>query len=214
MKRYGSILADEMGLGKTVSAIALILTLWQTNLEKGPVLVVCPATVIKQWEQEIELWTNGTTFDTKVYTLIKKCSADSSMLSKNEKRKIIKQVFQENAILVISYEAMRIDADILVTCEGANDQWFYIILDEAQKIKNKKSYVYNASIGLESKHKLILSGTPMQNSLQELWSLFSFIQPGLLGELDFFEKKFCEVILKGGYSNATRMEQELSKQCV
>jgi SNF2 family DNA or RNA helicase len=54
----------------------------------------------------------------------------------------------------------------------------------------------------------------MQNSLQELWSLFSFIQPGLLGELDFFEKKFCEVILKGGYSNATRMEQELSKQCV
>lgn len=65
-----------------------------------------------------------------------------------------------------------------------------------------------------SRHRLILSGTPMQNNLQELWSLFHFVQPGLLGELSYFEHQFCKTIIKGGYSNATDVEKETSRQCL
>jgi DNA excision repair protein ERCC-6 len=61
-------------------------------------------------------------------------------------------------------------------------------------------------------HRLVLTGTPMQNNLQELWALFSFVEPGLLGELEFFTKKFCQVILKGGYTGASQFEQETARQ--
>lgn len=90
----------------------------------------------------------------------------------------------------------------------------YIILDEAQKIKNCDSLVHKAVMALSAHHRLILSGTPMQNNLQELWSLFNFIQPGLLGELDYFENQFCKTIIKGGYTKATEVERETAKQCL
>jgi DNA excision repair protein ERCC-6 len=67
---------------------------------------------------------------------------------------------------------------------------------------------------ISSQNRLILSGTPMQNNLQELWSLFHFVQPGLLGELDYFENQFCKTIIKGGYTNATDVEKETSRQCL
>ena len=89
-----------------------------------------------------------------------------------------------------------------------------MILDEAQKIKNSESLVHKAIMSLSTDHRLILSGTPMQNNLQELWSLFNFVQPGLLGELDFFENQFCKTIIKGGYTRATEVEKETSRQCL
>jgi DNA excision repair protein ERCC-6 len=88
-----------------------------------------------------------------------------------------------------------------------------VILDEGQKIKNHKSQGYQAAVGLQACHRLVLSGTPMQNNLTELWALFSYVEPGLLGNLEFFTQRFCSVIIKGGYKEATRLEQEMSKQC-
>lgn len=123
-KGYGSILADEMGLGKTISAIALIVTLRQTFPRTGPILIVCPATVIKQWEQEIRLWTNDTSFSANVYTF-------TEAASKTDKRKLVQKVFGESAILVVSYESMRIDGEQLSPCTDVCDQWYYVILDEA-----------------------------------------------------------------------------------
>jgi len=137
VKGAGSILADEMGLGKTISAIALIVALKSSSVKAtGPILIVCPATVIKQWEQEIKLWTNEASFKAKVYTLTKTLAANNTtdstnMVSRPEKRKIVKKVFAESAILIISYEAMRIDADLLTPCKEYFASWFYIILDEA-----------------------------------------------------------------------------------
>ena len=110
-KGYGSILADEMGLGKTISAIALIVTLRQTFPKTGPILIVCPATVIKQWEQEIKLWTNETSFSAKVFTFSEALKESAGISSKAEKRRIVSKVFEQSAILVISYESMRIDSD-------------------------------------------------------------------------------------------------------
>jgi SNF2 family DNA or RNA helicase len=111
-------LADEMGLGKTISAIAMIVTLWTTFPDRvGPALIVCPATVIKQWEQEIKLWTNDTNFKSNVYTFnrtLKDAKGDDSgNVSRTDKQRIVQQVFKEGALLVISYESMRIDADLL-----------------------------------------------------------------------------------------------------
>jgi DNA excision repair protein ERCC-6 len=67
---------------------------------------------------------------------------------------------------------------------------------------------------VEAEHRVILSGTPMQNNLSELWSLFNFIQPGLIGQLDFFENTFCKTIIKGGYTKATDVEIETAKRCL
>lgn len=93
-KGFGSVLADEMGLGKTISAIALIITLKQSLPKEstGPILIVCPATVIKQWEQEIQLWTNEASFDGKVFTFTR---GGSDMVSKADKQAIVKSVFRE-----------------------------------------------------------------------------------------------------------------------
>ena len=108
-------------------------------------------------------------------------------------------------MLVVSYESLRIDKKILQSI-----YWHYCILDEAQRIKNCKSQAYEAAIKLSTEHKLVLSGTPMQNNLQELWSLFNFVEPNLLGDLQFFEKEFVETIMKGGFSKATNLEKEQS----
>ena len=112
--------------------------------------------------------------------------------------------------MVTSYEFLRAESEKF----QVKGRWYYVILDEAQKIKNSESLVHKAVMGLSAEHRLILSGTPMQNSLQELWSLFNFVQPGLLGQLDFFEHQFCKTIIKGGYTRATAVEVETSKQCL
>lgn len=81
-------------------------------------------------------------------------------------------------------------------------KWSIIILDEAQKIKNSATQIHQATLHLRADHRLILSGTPMENNLQELWALFNFVQPGLLGDLDYFEREFCKAIIRGGYTDA------------
>ena len=114
--------------------------------------------------------------------------------------------------MITSYEYLRSDIEIFQRRDKGG--WFYVILDEAQKIKNTESQINKAIMTISSQNRLILSGTPMQNNLQELWSLFHFVQPGLLGELDYFENMFCKTIIKGGYTNATDVEKETSRQCL
>ena len=92
--------------------------------------------------------------------------------------------------------------------------WQHIILDEAQKIKNSGTATHQASLNLEADNKLVLSGTPMENSLKELWSLLNFVQRGLLGELKSFEKDFCSQILKGGYIGADEAERATAKRLI
>ena len=88
------------------------------------------------------------------------------------------------------------------------------ILDEAQKIKNCGTQIHQASLDVRAQNKLILSGTPIENSLSELWCLFNFVQPGLLGEKEYFEKEFCKQIIRGGYTKANQVEREMAKHMV
>jgi non-specific serine/threonine protein kinase len=96
----------------------------------------------------------------------------------------VNEAFKCNGLVITSYEFLRTEVELF-----QRRQWFYIILDEAQKIKNSLSLTHQSTTSLQAYHRLILSGTPMQNNLGELWSLFNFVQPGLLGDLDYFEKQ-------------------------
>jgi len=105
VKGNGSILADEMGLGKTITTISLIYTLHLTakrdNKQVGPCLIVCPATVINQWKEELSVWSLPTCYAPNSYTF--------SNSNEKEKRKIVQKVVREDAILIVSYECLRID---------------------------------------------------------------------------------------------------------
>ena len=109
---------------------------------------------------------------------------------------------------MITYEGLRRHKESLSVIE-----WTGICLDEGQKIRNPQSEVSMVSKTLPSYHRIILSGTPIQNSLRELWSLFDFIYPGRLGSLPVFELEFCEPIRSGGFRNATRLQSEVAIRC-
>ena len=103
--------------------------------------------------------------------------------------------------IVTTYDSIRRSPD-----EWTNHNWSYVVLDEGQKIRNPDADVTLACKRFRTPHRLLLSGTPIQNDLRELWSLFDFIHPGRLGTLPAFEAEFSQPIKRGGYSNASPMQ--------
>jgi SNF2 family DNA or RNA helicase len=156
-----------MGLGKTITTIALLYCLHFTLKRKGdnlpPTLIVCPATLINQWQDEMKTWALPTLHAPEIMLFH---SADSEV----EKRKILKKVQTVGGVLIVSYDTLRIEHKLL-----SSVAYFYMVLDEGQKVKNNKSQVFNAVTMMKAKHRLVLTGTPMQNNLTELWSLFHFV---------------------------------------
>ena len=116
----------------------------------------------------------------------------------------IARVHNEGGVLVVSYEALRMYQHLL-----RRYKWFYVVLDEGHKIKNPRCQVTEAVKAVEASNRLILSGTPIQNSLEELWSLFDFIEPGALGSLGAFRGNYCAHIRKAGLAGASFYEVRL-----
>ncbi len=170
LHQYGlnGILADDMGLGKTVQTLAYLQYLKENNNLNTSILVV-PVTTISNWISEIKKFTTGLTF----------VEYHGSNRIKNLTRLL------DYDIIITSYATLRNDVEIFVKHE-----FDYIILDEAQIMKNYKSQIFKALKILKSKHKLSLSGTPIENSLIELWSHSNFLNPGLFGSLSLFKKKY------------------------
>ena len=110
--------------------------------------------------------------------------------------------------VVTTYENLR--RNIETYCEHP---WSYIVLDEAQKIRNPDADVTLACKKMRTPHRIAMSGTPIQNDLRELWSLFDFVFPGRLGTLPAFESEFADPIKRGGYSNASPMQVQLAYRC-
>ncbi len=167
--RYGfnGILADEMGLGKTLEVIALL----DSIEEKGSSMVVCPASLIYNWGNEIKRFSH----DLKVL-----------LISGNKKERLNKiQNMEDYDIIVTSYDYLRRDI-----AEYQNQVFNYVIIDEAQNIKNQKTQNAECVKQLKAKHRLALSGTPIENSLAELWSLFDFLMPGYLYSYHEFKERF------------------------
>lgn len=171
---FGGCLADDMGLGKTIQALALLLNEKEQG-ENRTSLIICPTSVIFNWENEV-----------------KKFAPDLQVLNHTgiERRKDTEQ-FHQYDIVLTSYGTLIRDVPFL-----AKFSFHYVILDESQKMKNPASLTAKASRLLQCNHRLALTGTPIENNTYELWSLFSFLNPGLLGSLNYFRKAFSLQIEK------------------
>lgn len=172
--RFGGCLADDMGLGKTVQTLAMIQSM-KENGEKVPSLLVMPTSLVYNWELEARKFTPN--LKVFLYT------------GTNREKNV--ENFMNYDLVLTSYGIIRLDVDLL------KDFYFnYIILDESQAIKNPGSNISKAVKSLNSKNKLILTGTPLENSTLDLWSQMSFINPGLLGTQSFFKNEFLLPIEK------------------
>ncbi|MCI5224134.1 MAG: ATP-dependent helicase, partial [Candidatus Electrothrix sp. AR4] len=161
----GGCLADDMGLGKTLQSLAVILD----RAENGPTLVIAPTSVCMNWEQEAARFAPTL----KLHTLT---GAD---------REAVIQALGKRDILVTSYTLLQQEVELL---EGVS--WQTVVLDEAQSIKNAATKRSKAAMRLNAKFRLITTGTPIENHLGELWNLFTFINPGLLGTYKQFNTRF------------------------
>ncbi|KAI8321229.1 hypothetical protein GQ54DRAFT_244600, partial [Martensiomyces pterosporus] len=192
------ILADEMGLGKTIQTIALLAHLACHEGIWGPHLVIVPTSVLLNWEQEFHRWLPGF----KVLTYY----------GGRAERKLKRKGWSKpNAfhVCVTSYQLAIQDSSVF-----KRKPWYYMILDEAQAIKNFRSQRWQTLLGFKSASRLLLTGTPLQNSLIELWSLMYFLMPkdsGFAG-LDRFREWFSQPLEKllahGGSSAASEAQRE------
>ncbi|CAJ0941547.1 unnamed protein product, partial [Mesorhabditis belari] len=173
-KNLNGILADEMGLGKTIQTIALLAHLACAKYNWGPHLIIVPTSVILNWEMEFKRWCPAL----KIFTYYG---------SAKERKLKRKGWSKENAfhVCITSYKTVTTDIRIFKM-----KKWQYMVLDEAQNIKNFKSQRWQALLNVRSANRLLLTGTPLQNSLMELWSLMHFLMPELFASHDDFKEWF------------------------
>jgi SNF2 family DNA or RNA helicase len=174
----GACLADDMGLGKTIQAIALWLHERQQMKVKGTALVVCPSSVIANWGFEIERFAPQLTVH---------LHHGASRLKKDEFIKLVKKV----DVIVTSYVLLQRDVETMKQI-----QWAGVVLDEAQNIKNPSTKMAQAARSLQAGHRIAMTGTPIENRLSELWSIFQFLNPGYLGSRQTFTTRFATPIEK------------------
>jgi superfamily II DNA or RNA helicase len=183
----GACLADDMGLGKTIQSLAFILKQKKEG-RKGPLLVVCPTTVVNNWLKEAEAFTPG------LKVLVHHGSGRKRMERFLEAAK-------SHDIIISSYGLLHQDIDFLKKIK-----WAGLIMDEAQNIKNPETKRSRAARSLESACRIALTGTPVENHVGDLWSIMEFLNPGLLGSREYFKNKFFRPIqLYGDEEAAARL---------
>ena len=169
----GGVLADDMGLGKTLETIALLDSV-KSNL---PSIIISPKSLIYNWEKELNKWP----------TNLRPCVIDGN---KNERKKTFNRNFKNNIVFIISYDTLRNDLDLF------EDKTFnYAILDEAQAIKNMQALKTKSVKKINANNRLVLTGTPIENSVADLWSIFDFLMPNYLFNYDRFRLEIEKGIL-------------------
>jgi SNF2 family DNA or RNA helicase len=167
----GLILADQMGLGKTIQIIGLLLI--HPPTPDNPALIVCPTTLIANWAREIEKFTRGM----------------SIMIHRGSGRAGIYKHLMSTQIVITTYDTVVNDISIIRSVP-----WSFVIADEAQAIKNPSSQRRAALIQIPKRHAIAMTGTPVENSLKDLWSLADFTIPGILGTENEFERQYPDSI--------------------
>ena len=185
-KGFGCCMADDMGLGKTIQVISLILKLKEENKLKEPVLVVCPTTLMGNWIKELQMFAPS-------LNVITYHGLDRKLDTKKD-------------VILTTYAIMRIDVE-----EIKKYNWGMIVVDEAQNIKNPDTAQTVAIKALKSNIKIAMTGTPVENRLTELWSIFDFINKGYLGSLKDFQKSYAIPIERfKENSRATKLKLSVS----
>lgn len=169
----GGCLADDMGLGKTIQSLAVILEM----ASRGPSLVIAPTSVSTNWQTEVERFAP---------------TINIVSLGAKDRKKDVEDLGKFD-LLITTYTLLQQESELLSLV-----QWQAVILDEAQAIKNSATKRSHAAMSLQAKFKLITTGTPIENHLGELWNLFHFINPGLLGSLSHFNEHFAVPIERYG----------------
>lgn len=164
----GGCLADDMGLGKTLQTLALLLWVYETDPHTGPSLLVMPTSLLDNWEAEARRFTPGLRIS--VY-------AGPNRRERHD--------FNGHDLVLTTYGTLRQDIDLL-----QHEDFHYVILDESQVIKNPEAAVSRAVGRLRGRHRLALTGTPLENSVLDLWSQMHFLNPGLLDSQAFFRKHY------------------------
>jgi SNF2 family DNA or RNA helicase len=176
----GACLADDMGLGKTVQFIAFLLHLKEQDALENPTLLVCPTSVLGNWEREVNKFAPN--------LKILQYHGD-----KRPKGKAFLEAVKKHDLIVTSYSLLHRDIKSLQSVS-----WQIIVLDEAQNVKNPDAKQSKAVRELEATFRIALTGTPVENRLQELWSILDFLNPGYLGNKQFFQRRFAMPIEKYG----------------
>ncbi|XP_065874803.1 protein CHROMATIN REMODELING 8 [Euphorbia lathyris] len=230
-QRAGGIIGDEMGLGKTIQVLSFLGALHFSNMYK-PSIVVCPVTLLRQWKREAQKWypqfhvelLHDSAQDLPLSKRQTKSSDsdnesegsldsdyEGNLSSKNANKwdSLINRVIKsESGLLITTYEQLRLQGDKLLDIE-----WGYAVLDEGHRIRNPNAYVTLICKQLQTVHRIIMTGAPIQNKLSELWSLFDFVFPGKLGVLPVFEAEFAVPISVGGYANASPLQVSTAYRC-
>jgi DNA excision repair protein ERCC-6 len=240
-QKSGGIIADEMGLGKTIQVAAFLASLHHSGLYK-PSIVICPVTLLRQWKRELQKWYGRfeveilhdsasvklTNSKGKMKDSLSSEDADEDSSSDSDytpkrhtptkntpvKHKdrwdslIERVVNHKSGLLITTYEQLRILREKLLDRE-----WGYAVLDEGHRIRNPDAEVTLVCKQLQTVHRIVMTGAPIQNKLTELWSLFDFVFPGKLGVLPVFQAQFALPISIGGYANATPMQVSTAYRC-
>ncbi|XP_051540956.1 chromodomain-helicase-DNA-binding protein 1-like isoform X4 [Myxocyprinus asiaticus] len=193
-KGNSCILADEMGLGKTIQTISFLNYLFHEHQLYGPFLLVVPLSTLTSWQREIQLW--APLMNVVVYL---GDINSRNMIRTHEWMHLQTKRLKFN-ILLTTYEILLKDKSFL-----GNVSWAIIGVDEAHRLKNDDSLLYKTMIEFKSNHRLLITGTPLQNSLKELWSLLHFIMPEKFHSWELFEEEHG----KGRDSGYTSLHKEL-----
>jgi len=188
----GALLADDMGLGKTLQLLTFIASCFEENSDLEPALVVAPVSLLENWDCEIKKFMRPGSI--KVETLygdglagkkLRRDEIDQELIGEGLTR-FLRPGWRDGANIVLTtYETLR-DLEFSL----ASERWSIMICDEAQKIKNANALVTRAAKKQNVRFKVACTGTPVENSLADLWCLFDFIQPGLLGALNEFGARY------------------------
>lgn len=186
--QFGGCLADDMGLGKTVQVLTLLQSLHAKDNTLPPNLIVLPRSLIVNWEREAEKFTP----DLKV------------LIYFGPERHTNWESITNYDLILTTYGIVRQDIKKI-----REFNFHYIILDESQAIKNPNAKISKSVRLLKSKHRLVMTGTPVENSTFELWSQFAFLNPGLLGGVDYFRKAFSNPIERNQDKEATELLRQM-----
>lgn len=188
----GGVLADDMGLGKTIQVLAYWSHLKQNQLAEAPHLLICPTSLLQNWRAELHKFTP----ELKMYV-----HHGSSRVGGGSH---LAEVVKAYDIVMTTYATAVRDAETLTAMS-----WDSVVVDEAQNIKNPETKQAQVICQLQARHRIALTGTPIENRLEELWSIYRFAIPGYLGNLAWFRRQFIDAIVNRNHPEASKQLHQL-----